>query len=86
MQYVSDRRLREYTLDELGRFQLITDVIGGFSYTTDLTFFMQRVMGLLQVNGSFLGATATVDSRRAWIASRAMSSSRSFGRRRSAGN
>ena len=53
IQYLYGRRLREYSLEELGRFQLITDVIGGFSYTRYLSLFMERVLGLLVVNGNF---------------------------------
>ena len=40
MRYLSGRRLREYSLEELGQFRLVTDVIGGFSYTRDLSLFM----------------------------------------------
>lgn len=53
LRYIHDRRLREYSPAELGRFQLITDVIGGFSYTEDLSLFMETVLGLLTVNGQF---------------------------------
>lgn len=53
IQYLFGRRLREYSPEELGRFQLITDVIGGFSYTVDLSRFMEKVLGLLELNGSF---------------------------------
>ena len=53
LQYLFDRRLRDYKLEELGQFQIITDVIGGFSYTTDLTLFMEKVAGLLALDGSF---------------------------------
>lgn len=53
IQYLFGRRLRDYTLAELGRFQLITDLIGGFSYTSDLSLFMERTLELLAVNGSF---------------------------------
>jgi len=53
IQYLYDKSLREYSRDELGRFQVITDVIGGFSYTTNLSLFMEKVLGLLEVNGSF---------------------------------
>lgn len=53
IRYLADRRLREYSLEELGKFQVITDVIGGFSYTENLSLFMEKVMGLLEVNGSF---------------------------------
>ncbi|MGZ5094198.1 MAG: hypothetical protein ACXWIP_23530 [Burkholderiales bacterium] len=53
IQYLSGKRLREYSLEELGRFQLITDVMGGFSYTDNLSGFMEKVLGLLELNGSF---------------------------------
>jgi hypothetical protein len=53
IEYLSGKPLREYRVEELGRFQLITDVIGGFSYTENLSLFMERVLSLLAVNGSF---------------------------------
>ena len=53
IQYLFGRRLREYSLEELGRFQLITDVIGGFSYAVDLSLFMEKTLGFLELNGSF---------------------------------
>lgn len=62
LRYIHDRRLREYSPAELGRFQLITDVIGGFSYTEDLSLFMETVLGLLAVNGEFY--TVLQDVRR----------------------
>jgi hypothetical protein len=52
-QYRHGKPLREYTEAELGRFQLITDVMGGFTYATDLSRYMQTVMRLLEVDGSF---------------------------------
>jgi len=53
IQYVFGRRLREYALEELGQFQLITDVLGGLSYTRTLARFMEKTLGFLVVNGSF---------------------------------
>jgi hypothetical protein len=53
IQYKHGKRLREYSTAELGRFQLITDVMGGFSYAADLSVFMQSVMQLLEVEGDF---------------------------------
>ena len=53
IRYVVDKRLREYSIEELGRFELITDVIGGFSYTENLSLFMEKVLGFLQLDGSF---------------------------------
>ncbi|MGE5307204.1 MAG: hypothetical protein ACM3TN_28175 [Alphaproteobacteria bacterium] len=51
--YLSGKRLREYSREELGKFQIITDVYGGFTYTEDLSQFMDKVMSLLEVGGSF---------------------------------
>ena len=53
MRYVSGGPLRNYSLEELGKFQIITDVYGGFSYTDDLTRFMEKVLSLLEVGGGF---------------------------------
>ena len=53
IRYLVDKRLREYSTQELGQFQVITDVIGGFSYTDTLSIFMEKVLSLLAVNGSF---------------------------------
>lgn len=60
IRYLAGRRLREYSMEELGRFQLITDVIGGFSYTADLSRFVRTVLGLLDVNGDFFTVLADV--------------------------
>lgn len=51
--YLFGRRLREYTPAELGRFRLASDVYGGFSYTSDLSLFMARILDLLDTGGSF---------------------------------
>jgi len=53
IQYFFGKRLREYSLEELGQFQLITDVIGGFSYTRYLSLFMEKVLSVLELNGRF---------------------------------
>jgi hypothetical protein len=53
IQYLFGRRLREYSPEELGRFQLITDHLGGFSYTRNLSLFMEKVLGFLELNGNF---------------------------------
>ena len=53
IRYLSGKRLREYSQEELGQFQLISDVIGGFSYTRDLSLFMEKVLGFLDLNGRF---------------------------------
>jgi hypothetical protein len=51
--YWYGRRLREYSPEELGRYQLVTDLTGGFSYTRTLTLFVERVLGALELNGVF---------------------------------
>jgi len=61
VQYLYSKRLREYSLEELGRFQVITDVMGGFSYATDLSRFMQSVMHFLELNGSFFTVLQDVE-------------------------
>jgi SAM-dependent methyltransferase len=53
LRYLAGKRLREYSPAELGTFQLITDVVGGFSYSVDLSLFVQQVLSLLDVDGSF---------------------------------
>ena len=53
IQYLHDRRLSEYSAQELGQFAVITDVIGGFSYTANLSVFMEKVLGFLELGGSF---------------------------------
>lgn len=53
IEYRFGKRLREYKLEELGRFKLATDVYGGFSYTANLSLFMEQVLTLLEVGGSF---------------------------------
>ena len=62
IRYLAGRRLREYTAPELGKFRLITDVVGGFSYTRDLSLFMENVLALLELNGNFFTLLADVDS------------------------
>jgi hypothetical protein len=53
IQYLFGRRLREYSPEELGQFQLLTDVLGAFSYTRYLSVFMNKALGVLAVNGTF---------------------------------
>lgn len=62
LRYLYNQRLRDYSVDDLGRFQIITDVIGGFSYTEDLSQFVEKVLGFLAVNGSFYTALQDVRS------------------------
>jgi len=53
IRYLTGKRLRQYSLEELGTFQIITDVFGGFSYTEDLSQFVDKVLSLLEVGGGF---------------------------------
>ena len=53
IRYLSGKRLRDYSPEELGKFQIITDVFGGFSYTEDLSRFVNKVLSLLTVGGGF---------------------------------
>src|ERR1044071_4963348 len=53
IRYLSGKRLRQYSVEELGKFQLISDVYGGFSYTEDLSRFIDKVLSLLEVGGAF---------------------------------
>ncbi|MGH8662144.1 MAG: hypothetical protein ACREUB_10340 [Burkholderiales bacterium] len=53
LRYLHGRRLREYSAEELGRFQLITDVIGGFSYARYLSVFMEKVLSFMDMNATF---------------------------------
>ena len=62
IQYLLNRRLREYSSDELGQFQVITDVIGGFSYSVNLSLFMEKALDFLKINGSFFTLLQDVHS------------------------
>ena len=53
IRYLSGKRLREYSPQELGKFQIITDVYGGFSYTEKLSQFLETVLSLLEIGGAF---------------------------------
>jgi len=53
IRYLSGKRLRDYLPEELGKFQIITDVFGGFSYTEYLSQFVDKVLSLLEVGGRF---------------------------------
>jgi SAM-dependent methyltransferase len=64
VQYLFGKRLREYSPGELGRFQLITDVMGGFTYAANLSRFMQNVLELLEPNGDFFTVLQDVEPGR----------------------
>ena len=53
IRYLFGKRLRQYSPEELGKFQIITDVYGGFHYTEDLSQFIDKVLRLLEVGGGF---------------------------------
>jgi SAM-dependent methyltransferase len=53
LRYLSGKPLRQYSHEELGKFQMITDVFGGFSYTEDLSGFVERVLRVLDTGGEF---------------------------------
>ena len=53
IQYLFGKRLRDYSVEELGKFKVITDVVGGFSYAQDLALFMEKTLSFLDVGGSF---------------------------------
>jgi len=53
IQYLHDKPLESYSTGQLGRFQVITDLLGGFSYTDDLSVFMEKVLAFLDVKGTF---------------------------------
>jgi SAM-dependent methyltransferase len=53
IRYLTGKSLRHYSVEELGKFQIITDVFGGFTYTADLSRFVDKVLGLLEVGGGF---------------------------------
>jgi len=53
IRYLFDKRFRDYSIPELGKFQVITDLLGGFSYTENLSLFMERALGFMEVNGIF---------------------------------
>lgn len=53
MQYLYDKPLRDYSTAQLGRFQVITDMFGGFSYTEELSVFLQKTLDFLELNGVY---------------------------------
>jgi SAM-dependent methyltransferase len=53
IRYLFGKRLRNYSSEELGKFHIITDVFGGFSYTEYLSQFVDKVLSLLEIGGVF---------------------------------
>lgn len=64
IQYYFKKRLREYSLAELGQFQVVTDLFGGFSYTEELSVFMEKVLELLESKGTFYAVLQDVKSEK----------------------
>ena len=64
MRYLSGRTLSQYSNAELGQFRMITDVLGGFSYTDSLSRFTAKALALLDVNGSFYTVLQDVHGER----------------------
>jgi SAM-dependent methyltransferase len=60
LRYLSSKRLGEYSNEELGKFRIVTDVYGGLSYTDRLSSFMEKVLGILEVNGDFYSLLQSV--------------------------
>jgi hypothetical protein len=64
IQYFFGRRLREYAPEELGQFQVISDVLGAFSYTRYISTFMEKALGLLTVDGELYTVLQDVQPER----------------------
>ena len=62
MKYLAGKRLHDYSREELGQFDIITDVGGGFTYTSDLSQFMEKALALLEDDGQFFGVLQNVQS------------------------
>jgi len=60
--YYFGKPLEGYSLEELGKFQVITDFLGGFSYAPNLSAFVEKTLGFLQVNGEFFTVLQDVHS------------------------
>jgi hypothetical protein len=72
IRYLAGKRLSQYSREELGKFRIITDVYGGFSYTEKLSQFLERVLSLLETGGVFYTMVQSVhlehgrDKRSTW--------------------
>ena len=53
IKYFFGKPLSQYSAAELGKFSLATDVYGGFSYTPNLSRFMEKVLASMESGGSF---------------------------------
>lgn len=64
LDYLFGKTFRDYSAEELGRFQLISDVMGGFSYTQNPGVYMEKALGLLDVGGSLYTVLQDVHSEK----------------------
>ena len=62
IQYLFGRGFGEYSAQELGKFQVITDLLGGFSYTTHLTRYMERALAVMDPGGDLYAVLQDVQS------------------------
>ncbi len=53
IRYLFGKTLSDHAPGELGKFDLVTDVFGGFSYTPRISRFMERTLSLLELNGVY---------------------------------
>ncbi len=60
LRYLAGKRLRQYSPEELGTFQIITDVYGGFTYTENLSRFVETVLNFLEIGGAFYTVLSSV--------------------------
>lgn len=60
LQYIFGKPLRDYSSEEMGKFKLITDVLGGFSYTDNLSRYMEKVLEFLEIGGNYFGVLQDV--------------------------
>lgn len=62
IQYFFGKSFRDYSLQELGKFKIITDLLGAFSYTRDIAVFMEKALGFLETDGSLYTVLQDVHS------------------------
>jgi SAM-dependent methyltransferase len=60
IRYLFGKRLSQYSVQDLGKFQLITDVYGGFTYTENLSRFIDKALSLLEIGGTFYTVLSSV--------------------------
>lgn len=64
LRYLAARPLEDYSVAELGKFQLMTDLLGGFTYTDALSAYMAKALSFLEIDGSFHTLLQDVKSER----------------------